>query len=294
MSLTTIVSYPERGHWGNNKWRGNCSGKMVMDLLDHFRPKKVLDPMVGSGTTLDVCREKGVKAVGLDLNPAFGGWDALNDDVPEGADFIFWHPPYHDIIKYSGHMWGTEPDPRDLSRCATYEEFIEKLDKIQEKLFYSLRRGGRIAILVGDIKRKGVLYSMQKDMRWYGTPEQVIIKVQHNYASARNNYGGRFIPIVHEYLLIFRKGDSYLFQVRGQQVFTEDIRNKENVTWRDVVYAALDKLGGEAPLAALYEEVKGHRKTYTNGHWQAKVRQILQLSPDFEAVAPGKWRLAAA
>ena len=30
--LTSIVSYPERGEGGNNRYRGNCSPKLVEDM----------------------------------------------------------------------------------------------------------------------------------------------------------------------------------------------------------------------------------------------------------------------
>lgn len=33
----------------------------------------------------------------------------------------------------------------------------------------------------------------------------IIIKAQHNCVSDRRTYGGRFIPIVHEYVLLLRK-----------------------------------------------------------------------------------------
>jgi len=42
----------------------------------------------------------------------------------------------------------------------------------------SLTKGGRIAILVGDVKKNGRLYSIQRDMDWLGQPEQVIIKAR--------------------------------------------------------------------------------------------------------------------
>ena len=48
----------------------------------------------------------------LDLNPAFGGWDALRDEIPGVYDFIFWHPPYGDIIKYSGSPVGKMSRPK--------------------------------------------------------------------------------------------------------------------------------------------------------------------------------------
>lgn len=31
--LTSIVSYPERGTGGNNRYRGNCSPKLIEDLI---------------------------------------------------------------------------------------------------------------------------------------------------------------------------------------------------------------------------------------------------------------------
>ena len=36
--LTSVVSYPERGDGGNNKYRGNCSPKLIEDLIGFFKP----------------------------------------------------------------------------------------------------------------------------------------------------------------------------------------------------------------------------------------------------------------
>ncbi len=43
--LTSIVSYPERGEGGNNRYRGNCSPKLVEDLIGFFRPQEICDCM---------------------------------------------------------------------------------------------------------------------------------------------------------------------------------------------------------------------------------------------------------
>ena len=86
----------------------------------------------------------------LDLN---NGWNALKDEIPSGADFIFSHPPYWDIIKYENQRNSYSPD--DLSNNMTYEEFIEKLNMINEKIYHSLVSGGRHAILVGDVRKNG-------------------------------------------------------------------------------------------------------------------------------------------
>lgn len=292
MSLQSIVSYPERGHYGDKKYRGNTTGKIIKDLIEFYQPKRILDPMAGGNTTGDVVNEfKGIDYTALDLNPEFGGFDALNDEIPHSSDLIFWHPPYHDIIKYSGNMWG-KADPRDLSRCKTYQEFINKINKVQAKLLRSLKTGGRIAILVGDIKRKGKLYSMQKDMDWYGQAEQVVIKAQHNYQSAEKKYNGRFIPIVHEYLLIFKRDDCYIIPATVTKRMNIDLRNTTKLTWRDVVQSALENLGGKAKLKDLYSEIENHKKTRTNKNWKAKIRQTVQNYEDFNRVNRGKYKLA--
>ena len=41
--LTSIVSYPERGAGGNNRYRGNCSPKLIEDLIGFFRPAEICD-----------------------------------------------------------------------------------------------------------------------------------------------------------------------------------------------------------------------------------------------------------
>lgn len=296
MIKSTLVSYPERDNrYGNNKYRGNCSGLLIKDLLEYYTTicdiKKVFDPMTGSGTTKDVCRELGIENLCLDLNPVWGGFDALNDEIPESSDFIFWHPPYHDIIKYSGVMYG-QADPRDLSRCKNYQEFIKKLDKIQAKLITSLRKNGRIAILVGDLKKKGLLLSMQRDMSWFGFPENIVIKAQHNCWSDNQSYNGRFIPIQHEYLLIFKRSDCYVLPAKVTKQVQIDLRQSTKITWRDVVLAALESLGGQATLSQLYKEIDGHKKTKTNNAWKEKIRQVVRTYKDFKRIGEGEYVLA--
>lgn len=145
--LTTVMNFPERGPYGDSRYRGNCSGYVQKALFEHFKPKKVLDPFVGGGTTIDVCNELNINHLGLDLNPKHGGFDILSDDIPETFDFVISHDPYHDIIKYSGNVWGKgSPHPNDLSRCATYEEFIKKIDIAHSKMYNALRKGGYLAI----------------------------------------------------------------------------------------------------------------------------------------------------
>ncbi|WP_198029795.1 hypothetical protein [Bacillus sp. J33] len=64
------------------------------------------------------------------------GWNALRDDIPTGNDFTFSHPPYWDIISYETQR-GT-PHDDDLSNHMSYDEFIHKLDKVNQKIYQAL------------------------------------------------------------------------------------------------------------------------------------------------------------
>jgi hypothetical protein len=290
--LTSVVSYPERGPWGSAAYRGNCSGHLIRDLLQHFRPGSFLEVFAGGGTGRDVARDLGyASSVHLDLNPAWGGWNALTDEVPEGTEFVFGHPPYHSIIPYSGAEWGDQPHPDDLSRCGSYDEFIAKLDVVHAKLFSSLRRGGRMAVLVGDVRRNGEFFSLQRDLTWIGTPEAVIVKLQHNTGSSRRSYGGRFVAIEHETVLVFRKDDWWIVPVRQVMKREHDLRQSRRPTWRDLVQAALGDLGGQAHLKRIYDSLAECGRAAQNPHWREKIRQVLQLGAEFEPLGNGYWRL---
>lgn len=207
--MKSILSYPYRGPYGDAKYRGNCTGYVIKDLLIYYKPKKFLEVFAGGGSGYDAARELGYKnSIHLDLNEQFGSFNILKDPLPRGADFIFSHPPYWNIIKYSGknNVWGITPHKDDLSHIENYNIFIQTLNFVNEKIYTSLAPNGRHAILIGDVRRRGKYYSIIKDMKWYGQLEAHLIKVQHNTIGLRKKYSNyNFIPIAHEHLLIFRK-----------------------------------------------------------------------------------------
>ena len=92
--LTSIVSYPERGEGGNNKYRGNCSPKLIEDLIGFFKPSEICDYMCGSGTTGAAAAKCGISSKLYDLH---SGFDLMNSEIPDRPEFIFWHPPYGDM-----------------------------------------------------------------------------------------------------------------------------------------------------------------------------------------------------
>ena len=48
--MQSIVSYKDRGNFGNSKYRGNCTGYIIKDLIEHFyptsKPKKFIEILV--------------------------------------------------------------------------------------------------------------------------------------------------------------------------------------------------------------------------------------------------------
>jgi hypothetical protein len=302
--MKSVVSYPERGHGGKNTYRGNFSPRFVEDIIDFFNPDSIGDYTVGSGTTIDVCQKHNVPYIGTDLNPAYGGINLLKDDLPpvnmggysKMPTLIILHPPYpQKMVLYSGHQWGTKPHPDDPSHYEDYQTFIKAINRMHYHAFLALPKGGRLITLVGDAKKKGQLYSMVKDMAFFGTLEQIVIKAQHNCLSDSRQYSGKFIPIVHEYAVIMRK-DSCCYECKVISVShkTYDSRRYQNLSWRQAVRLALRNLGGKAKLPKIYSELEKFVMTKKHSDPQAKIRQTLQNNNEFSSVSRGVWALSGA
>lgn len=298
--MKSVVSYPERGEGGNNQYRGNCSPKLIEDIIGQYGVHYLSDYMVGSGTAEDVCRRLDVPGTFLDLNR---GFDMMSMDIPDRPENVFWHPPYDTIVTYSDVMYsaqdimqryGFDPRVNDLSRCKNWEDFVKKMNYCCLKQFTAMEKSGRMFILMGDIKKKGKLYSMLLDIAKPGTVEQIIIKTQHNCVSDRRAYSGKFVPIAHEYLLVLRKDAPLIFDISMSRKVTCDVRDAAGSTWRDVVASVLEDAGSPLSLSEIYQRVDGHKKCQTNHSWKEKIRQTLQINPCFHAIERGVWAVAAA
>jgi hypothetical protein len=206
--MTSIVSYPTRCRlWGNARFRGNCDGRLFKNLVLRYGATRVADPMMGSGTTRDVV--DGLNSTGRYRIHYWGadlrsGFDLRSDSLPRPFDFIWLHPPYWNIIRYS------DGDPRDLSNCSTYEQYCGVLRQCLRRCYEAVSPGGRLAILVGDVRRKGVYIPIVRDVLALegelGQLRSVIIKAQHNCSSNAKAYGRmEDVPIQHEYCVVFKK-----------------------------------------------------------------------------------------
>ena len=301
---STILSFPERGPWGDSKYRGNCSGYIQAFLMWKYHVEKFAELFSGSGTGYDVAKDMGVKYVGADLNPTPSRpgilqVDAFNDAVPDEfytADMIFMHPPYGKEIKipYAGSMY---PDPTgqlsksDLGQME-WKTFIKALNSVIMKYYSAMESGSYMSILMGDVRRGG-FHSMLTDIVKPGQLEQVIIKAQHNCVSNGRSYSNRnFVPIVHEYLMVLKKIAPYIINFQLPTEYKGDIRDANSSTWTDVVAAVL-KNEGRMSLSDLYRCIEGHKKTVTNNHWKEKIRQTLYIHPNLFQSQDGYWNLCA-
>ena len=286
----TILSFPDRGPWGNPKYRGNFSGWIPASILVRYGCRSVSEIFAGSGTTSDLCKDLGIPYCGIDLNPNpvrtdISFMDILDygRELPDGfyeADLQMLHPPYPGIndIHYSNGMW---LDDKGLTNA-----------DIQEMPWAQ----GMHAVVVGDIRRKGIFRSMLTNLTLPGEQVQILVKAQHNTVSGNRTYNNnQFFFIEHEFVVITKKPSGYEIAFVVPQHFTMDIRDSQSTTWKDVVYAVLRQLGASASLDKIYEEIEPHKKAQGNPHWKAKVRQTLQMlakTGSATHVSYGKWCVA--
>lgn len=281
--MQSVISYKERGKYGNSNYRGNCSGYVIKDLIEQFypssKPRKFVEIFSGGGTGLDVAKELNIQnSVHLDLN---NGWDALIDEIPTGSDFVFSHPPYWNIVKYEKQRG--EYKTNDLSNNMSYEEFIRKLDIVNEKIYHSLITGGRHITLIGDIRKKGKYYSILKDMKWFGELESHIIKIQHNCFSDKKIYSNNsFIAIKHEHILVFKKNKIWIFNTKVTNTIKDNIMNLTEITWRDLIQATLEFFNNKASVEQIYNILKESKKAQNNNFVREKIRQTLNSNSNFK------------
>lgn len=302
---STILSFPNRGPWGDSKYRGNCSGWIQASLISRYNVQKMAELFSGSGTGYDVAKDMGIAYVGADLNPTpvrpgILCVNAITDDVPEeflDADLLFMHPPYGAEINipYAGNMY---KDPTgELSRSdlgqMSWDTFMNTLNKIIMKYYSAMEPGARMAILMGDVRRNGKCYSMLADMVKPGELDQILVKAQHNCVSDGRTYAKRnFFLTEHEFLYVLKKVGGYIVTYKLPKRMDVDVRDSKASTWRDVVVAVMRDLK-EADLDTIYKKIEGHEKCKNNPHYKDKIRQVLQQCNLFVSSSRGRWAMAA-
>ncbi len=235
LEATTIWSFPNRGKWASHKgdYRGNFAPQIPRNVIERYSKKGnlVLDPMVGSGTTIIEAKLTGRNSVGIDINkkpleiakqrishvPNTNGsthilylGDARKLDKIEdnSIDLICTHPPYLNIIRYS------ENNPQDLSSIGSVRYFTDEMKKIAQECYRVLKGDKFLAILIGDTRKHRhyvplSAYVLKTFLDTGFILREDIIKHQWNCASTpqwrKQSMKYNFHLIMHEHLYVFRK-----------------------------------------------------------------------------------------
>lgn len=203
--LTSLYHFAEAGHYGDRGYPGNCGGNLIKDLIRFYKPNSVFDPMTGSGTCKDVCKELAVYCYSSDLHQ---GADACDSTAfPRSCfDFAWIHPPYWRMKLYTG-------DPRDLSRTETLGGFLERYELLIANCEGAINRRGKLAILMGDYSDKcagyvPLVYHTKQLAFKLGLKQSCtdIIRFSHGNSSSKKVYRSSFIPGLHDVCMIFEKG----------------------------------------------------------------------------------------
>jgi hypothetical protein len=201
--LTSLYHFAPAGNYGDRSYPGNCGGNLIKDLLRFFQPKSVFDPMTGSGTCRDVCKELAIYCWSSDLHENMDACDASK--FPRGCFQFCWiHPPYWRMKLYTD-------DPRDLSRAPTPDAFLERYRLLIANCAGSLAPGGKLAILMGDYSDRDAgfvpLTYYTKQLAFEAGLRQSctdIVRFSHGASSSHKVYRSAFIPGLHDVCMVFQ------------------------------------------------------------------------------------------
>jgi hypothetical protein len=203
--LTSLYHYHRAGEYGDRSYPGNCGGNLVKDLLLYFKPDgMVLDPMAGSGTCADVCRELGIPCMSWDIHRGLDACESQGFGTHTFA-FIWAHPPYWRQKLYAD-------DPRDLSRAPTLEQYLRRYSQFIRNCATALKPGGHLAILMGDYSDRDAGFvpltwhtkrlAFAAGLRQHCTD---IVRFSHGASSSKKVYRSSFIPGLHDVCMIFQR-----------------------------------------------------------------------------------------
>ncbi len=198
IQVTTLWEYPSQHYGeeiqGNSNYIGATPSYIIWNLLQRYTTEgqSVVDPMCGSGTTIDVASDLKRKGFGFDLNPQRPDI-TLNDSrnlplADESMDFAFVDPPYSTHVDYSD-------DPRCIGKLSalTNDYYIAMEDVIRE-LYRVLKTDRYMGLYVSDSyinKKKKFMpigFELFYIMQRYFEAVDIISVVRHNKTLQQGNY----------------------------------------------------------------------------------------------------------
>lgn len=214
----------------------------LIDIFTNSNKQIVLDPFMGSGSTLIGAQNKGLKTIGFEINKdyismaknrldsvLFSGddkYEIVNDSAenldkhlsPDTIDLTITSPPYWDILnrkrsadRKAIRNYGNSET--DFGNIENYDQFLSSLQSVFKKVYDVTKNGMYCIIIVMDIRKKSTLYTFHSDLAKkmeeinFTLSDIIIWDRQKEYNSMRPlGYPYSFIVNkIHEYILIFKK-----------------------------------------------------------------------------------------
>ncbi len=214
---TTLWDFPKQNYGGiphgDNKYNGVTPAQVIWNLLQRYTKEGdlVVDPMCGSGTTIDVAKELNRKVIGYDLNVTRS--DVIKNDsrkIPlenNSVDFVFIDSPYSDNINYSANK-------ECIGKISCEKtEFYDELEKVAEEIHRILKPGKVMGWVIADqwVKKKftPVGFLLWQRLEKYFEPVDLICLTRKNQTSNT--------PVWHERARLYNfylRGFKYLFIMR--------------------------------------------------------------------------------
>ncbi|MCU0689307.1 MAG: hypothetical protein MUE97_06165 [Phycisphaerales bacterium] len=188
---------------GDSRYVGATPSWVIWQCLQRYTRKgeTVIDPMCGSGTTLDVCTDLGRVGLGFDLASHSRRSDIRQADArklpvkAETCDFAFIDPPYSTHVDYSD-------DPRCIGKLDAGgedrgEAYYSAMDRVLSELHRVLKRDRYMAIYVSDSFRKTrsgkplfmpIGFSLWHLMMERFEPVDIIAVVRYNHKLDKPNW----------------------------------------------------------------------------------------------------------
>jgi DNA modification methylase len=204
----------------------------------------VVDPFLGSGSTLVAARDLARRGIGLEINAKFvklarsrlSQEKLIKPDIPkpevfcddainlrkyvkdESVDLCITSPPYWNIHSRKRSADYKESRPyseleRDIGNIPEYSMFMTELSRIFAEVYKTLKHGKRCIVIVMDIRVQSKFIPFHVDVIkmmegvGYTLDDIIIWDRKAEYSNLRPlGYPYAFIVNkIHEYILIFRK-----------------------------------------------------------------------------------------
>jgi DNA modification methylase len=217
LESTTLWDHPRQSYGktqkGSNKYAGVTPAFVIYNMIKRYTEPGdlVLDPMAGSGTSIDVCNEEGRTCMAYDISPV--RHDIVQNDArklplaDDSIDMIFIDSPYGDNIDYNDH-------PNNIGKIsAENDEFYEALDMVMAECHRVLKSGKVIGWLIGDqwVKKTftPVGFRVYKDLCKYFDTVDIVSVARRSQTSNTGMWHNRALRFN-----FYLRGFKYLFIMR--------------------------------------------------------------------------------